>query len=615
MRENNMKSKHTHRHPEPNWQGKGAGKACEKSQAKPTCVSSPAPVKPFAGKVFYLDLPSNRKAEKLEGDIKDLGGTVEKFFSKEIRYLVSNKREARYVHCLRKDPPVPSPGSGPSSPQPAPQQQQPAAWGQHEEQVSGPNGFCEFTFFIPSRGKSLVERVVKEQERVKMNKILSNALEWGVKIVYIDAIVAYIQKKQKNCSRQCPATTAAKTSVKAGSAAKQGFQKCKAGRISKPFVKVEDSSRHYRPISLTMPNMPVFNLKTLPPCSPFFVHDKVNPGIKQPGHRGVKASASEERANVRKKNRDKKRGGYCECCLIKYENVSMHLKSERHKDFSKSDEYLVVDQLVSTLHFNFLHIKSQVKRLKCSVSSVLFVPEPCGKTALRHETDLDPTEIIKGEQHQTADGHMGSYSGHTLKISSVTDSAPLNHIEGERRNNHSNSDRSKRKSLARKRPCRQNSLTSRTQKAEQTLNDQQNMETAPSGGEFLRSRETQDNKEHQTISPRMNSSPSHLHDVNTHQLEESDEKQDSSVCEAAQEGNVLPDQKTGNNLSEREGVSLPSASLAPVIQRRVRVYKRKRRKMSTHDESAKPSDIPNKSLLRLFQSSDDMEVEFLGFED
>ncbi|KAI9533315.1 hypothetical protein NQZ68_025709 [Dissostichus eleginoides] len=622
-----MKPKHTHRHPEPNWQ------ACEKatlSKAKPTCVSSPARVQPFAGKVFYLDLPSNRKAEKLEGDIKDLGGTVEKFFSKEIRYLVSNKREARYVHCLRKDSPVPSPGSGPSSPQQAPQQQQ-------QQQQPGDNmkskSQGQTDSFIPSRGKSLVERVVKEQERVKMNKILSNALEWGVKIVYIDAIVAYIQKKQNNCSRQCLATTAAKTSVKAGSAAKQGFQKCKAGRISKPFVKVEDSSRHYRPISLTMPNMPVFNLKTLPPCSPFFVHDKVNPGIKQPGHRGVNASASEERANGRKKNRDKKRGGYCECCMIKYENVSMHLKSERHKDFSKSDEYLVVDQLVSTLHCNFLHIKSQVKRPKCSVSSVLFVPEPCGKTALRHKTDLDPTEIIKEEQHQTADGHKGSYSGHTLKITSATDSAPLNHMEGERRNNHSNSDRSKHKSLARKRPCRQNSLTSRTQKAEPTLNDQQNMETAPSGGEFLpsiRSRETQDNKEHQTISQRMNSSPSHLHDVdtqnegsskslnvNTHQLEESDEKQDSSVCEAAQEGNILPDQKTGNNLSEREEVSLPSASLSPVrkIQRRVRVYKRKRWKMSTHDESVKPSDIPNNSLLRLFQSSDDMEVEFLGFED
>lgn len=39
-------------------------------------------------------------------------------------------------------------------------------------------------------------------------------------------------------------------------------------------------------------------------------------------NRGAKASASEERAHGRKKNRDKKRGGYCECCMIKYENLS-----------------------------------------------------------------------------------------------------------------------------------------------------------------------------------------------------------------------------------------------------------------------------------------------------
>lgn len=42
------------------------------SQAKRTSV--PTQVKPFAGKVFYLDLPSNRVAETLESDIKQLGG-------------------------------------------------------------------------------------------------------------------------------------------------------------------------------------------------------------------------------------------------------------------------------------------------------------------------------------------------------------------------------------------------------------------------------------------------------------------------------------------------------------------------------------------------------------
>nr|XP_020462849.1 protein DBF4 homolog A-like [Monopterus albus] len=113
-----MKSKRSQRHTGPGWQGKGVntGDKTALIQAKPT--NQPSQVKPFAGKVFYLDLPSNRTAEKLESDIKELGGTVEKFFSKEIKYLVSNKRDARYVQCLKQDSPVPSPDSGQSSPHP-----------------------------------------------------------------------------------------------------------------------------------------------------------------------------------------------------------------------------------------------------------------------------------------------------------------------------------------------------------------------------------------------------------------------------------------------------------------------------------------------------------------
>lgn len=45
------------------------------TQSKATSrASHPTQIKPFAGKVFYLDLPSNRQAEALENDIKQLGG-------------------------------------------------------------------------------------------------------------------------------------------------------------------------------------------------------------------------------------------------------------------------------------------------------------------------------------------------------------------------------------------------------------------------------------------------------------------------------------------------------------------------------------------------------------
>lgn len=38
--------------------------------------------------------------------------------------------------------------------------------------------------------------------------------------------------------------------------------------------------RHYRPIYISLPNMPQFNLRGLPPCSPFLADDKDSPGKK-----------------------------------------------------------------------------------------------------------------------------------------------------------------------------------------------------------------------------------------------------------------------------------------------------------------------------------------------
>lgn len=255
------------------------------------------------------------------------------------------------------------------------------------------------------------------------------------------------------------------------------------------------------------------------------------------------------------------------------------------------------------------------------------------KTELRHKGDLDTTEIIKG-QHRTINVHKGSCSGQTLKIGSVLSSVTLTHREEDRKSDDTCSERSKPKSLGRKRMCRQNLLTSCTQKASQPK-----METATSRGGFLHStpsRVEQVDSVDQVITEYMNSSTSHFHDMNgqhevsskilnviTNQQEESDFKQDSSVFESVQGGNILPDKIAGNNLSEKAEASLSqhkAQSFSPVrkIQRRTRVYKRKRRKVDTHVEHVKPSDIPDNSRLKLwelFQSSDDMDVEFLGFDD
>ncbi|XP_028281544.1 protein DBF4 homolog A [Parambassis ranga] len=619
MKENKMKPKRTQKHAEHNWQGKGGNTGKTLSHAKHTSVvSSPAQVRPFAGKVFYLDLPSNRRAETLESDIKELGGTVEKFFSKEIKYLVSNKREARYVRCLRQDSPVPSPDSGQSSPHPPPN---PHRSGTHGDKMKNRSQGHADTF-ASSRGKSLVERVVQKQERVQMNKILSNALEWGVKILYIDDVMAYVQRKKKVISSHKPVTTAVKTSVKAESATKQGLQKCKGGRISKPFIKVEDSSRHYRPIYLNMLNMPEFNLKTVAPGSPFCIEDKAPLGNKQRGHRGAKASASEERAHGWKKNRDKKRGGYCECCTVRYDNLTMHLQSECHKAFSKSDAYLVVDRLISTLPCNFIPIKTKAKRTKCSVSSVLVASGQCRKIDISHKGDPDHSEPVKEEHHQTLDGHNELYTEDIIKIRSP-DCSPL----CRKRNCYSYSDRFKHRRPARKRMCRQNFLTSCTQRTEED-------HIAPSRNECLPSRDIPDDPVDQKPHQHLSCSNSHIHNMNmqneasqkrisvmTNEQEKSDKNEDTSLCKALHDRHVFTATVTEGNLSEKEEQCIPTPSFSPVrkkIQRRVKFYKHKRRKVDTRLEDIKPCEGPGNSILKLwelFQSSENMDVEFHGFED
>uniref|UniRef100_A0A9L0JMQ0 Protein DBF4 homolog A n=1 Tax=Equus asinus TaxID=9793 RepID=A0A9L0JMQ0_EQUAS len=141
--------------------------------------------KPLWGKVFYIDLPSVTISEKLQKDIKDLGGRVEEFLSKDISYLISNKKEAKFAQTLGRISPVPSPESAytaeTTSPHPS-----------HDgSSFKSPDSVCL------SRGKLLVEKAIKDHDFIPSNSILSNALSWGVKILHIDDIRYYIEQKKK----------------------------------------------------------------------------------------------------------------------------------------------------------------------------------------------------------------------------------------------------------------------------------------------------------------------------------------------------------------------------------------------------------------------------------
>ncbi|XP_061771579.1 protein DBF4 homolog A isoform X6 [Nerophis ophidion] len=531
LKNNIMRAKATQRKTGPDCKGKS------RKHGEMSLKFHLAQPKPFVGKVFYLDLPSNKMTESLETDIQHLGGCVEKFFSKEIKYLVTNKREAKYIHCLKQDSQVPSPESECSSPFPGSHPFQPGHCGDHIKSRS--QGQTD-TVLI-SRGKSFVERAVRKKERVHISKILLNALEWGVKILYINDVIIYVEKK-KTLASQCPRPTVVKSSVKPESTAKHTCQKHK-GRIHKPFVKVEDSSR------------------------------------------SVKTSTVEEQAAGQKKNKDKKRGGYCECCAVKYENLTMHLQSDRHRAFSKTDAYQVVDRLVSTLPCSFTRLNRLYKRPKCSISTALVVPAPLGRSGHGGKADQNPAGIMKEKQHN-----------HALNVSSASPSASLIHCND--RKWFIASHQSKLQS-------RQKQLVSCSQKATH------NAEMAPSSFEHL--------ARSSLLVPRVNLDVQVSHrDPLSLALPPHQDPHSVSYLESP-EVITNQDETTGNNgkasgkVSERDGASPPSLTYtSPVkkVKRKVKAYKRKRRKLNsktTCKDHVVESDACDDTLRlwQLFYSSED----------
>ncbi|PNJ70199.1 DBF4 isoform 1 [Pongo abelii] len=344
--------------------------------------------KPLWGKVFYLDLPSVTISEKLQKDIKDLGGRVEEFLSKDISYLISNKKEAKFAQTLGRISPVPSTESAytaeTTSPHPS-----------HDgSSFKSPDTVCL------SRGKLLVEKAIKDHDFIPSNSILSNALSWGVKILHIDDIRYYIEQKKKELYLLKKSSTSVRDG---GKRVGSGAQKTRTGRLKKPFVKVEDMSQIYRPFYLQLTNMPFINYSIQKPCSPFDV-DKPSSMQKQTQVK-LRIQTDGDKyggTSIQLQLKEKKKKGYCECCLQKYEDLETHLLSEQHRNFAQSNQYQVVDDIVSKLVFDFVEYEKDTpkkKRIKYSVgslspvsASVLKKTEQKEKVELQHISQKDCRE-------------------------------------------------------------------------------------------------------------------------------------------------------------------------------------------------------------------------------
>ncbi|NXY90756.1 DBF4A protein, partial [Alcedo cyanopectus] len=340
-------------------------KSSQKNVKKDTGKPEKLKYKPLTGKVFYLDIPSNVISEKIGKDLKELGGRVESFLSKDISYLVSNKKEAKFAPALGQISPVPSPESaqtgGNSSPHPSNQKDR------HEG-----SSFKVVDTVCMSRGKSLVEKAIKEQDLIPSGSILSNALSWGVKILHLDDVKNYIEQKKKELCLMKRTVSSVKDLV---------------SRLKNPFVKVEDRSRQYRPFYLHLPRFPALNYCVPKPYSPFEVDKKHPYGQKQTQSKQRNKINSDKDCGtpVQLPQKDKKKRGYCECCGKKYEDLQTHLESEQHQNFAQSTQYQIVDDIISKFVYEFVKYKDDAKKIKRTKCSTGYFSPVLGKTARADE--------------------------------------------------------------------------------------------------------------------------------------------------------------------------------------------------------------------------------------
>ncbi|XP_033761881.1 uncharacterized protein LOC117343569 [Pecten maximus] len=347
--------------------------ACPKGKRKLEYNDNKQPKLPLTGKLIYLDVKDARLTKKLEADLKRLGSSVEKFFVKEINYLITShprpkpKNEDRLQSA---DSPAgvstPSPFNCGPSPSPG------------AVETKAPQSV--------TRGKAILQ---KAQLQKKTSSIIENAEKWKVKIVSVEAALKWILKE---LAKLPPDSSKSNQSA--------NTRGCKIKRLRSPMLKFESKTRQYRPVHGSLDSWPFANVDTPKgtcpfdgttvgrgersreergdriglaqqmdnnmPASPAGIGGedsgsnktpKVDaPGKSRPsenqggGFSGMKVvTAGELRRRKEQKRIQERKRGYCECCQIKYDDLDKHVIQEQHRTFIRDKKnYEPLDNLILT---------------------------------------------------------------------------------------------------------------------------------------------------------------------------------------------------------------------------------------------------------------------------
>ncbi|XP_065054033.1 uncharacterized protein LOC135682881 [Rhopilema esculentum] len=359
-------------------------KAQENTKKSPVKKPSPKfkrklsfpPKKPgiLSNKKFFLDLQGSAKASTVKDIILQLGGILEEFNSKEVYCIVTNRftidEIIQHRNQSKSGTPSPLPGPVPSpvfAPVPSPLQQlssnkcplnSPLSTDSPQTQQSlDPKGLSI------TRGKSLLSKAVNGTQKQGSSNLLQLAQKWGTKVLHLEQFLKWTKEKKVAEFLQPRDRKSTESSSSSGHGKTSTFR---VKKLKSPFIRVEDKTRKYRPFFLELGEWPSIFFESNSGSCPFekptekhaFAETVVQTSDKETNEDGSSKNMSE---NVSEKQQEKPlephvkrieakedvRNGYCECCSVRFNDISKHLKSDQHRAYARNDSnYADLDSVI-----------------------------------------------------------------------------------------------------------------------------------------------------------------------------------------------------------------------------------------------------------------------------
>lgn len=312
------------------------------------------PLSPLEGKSFFLHVHSPGKARELERKLKEFGGVVEKFLSKELTCVITDQPTTTQRSASGKK------GSGSLA-----------------TDLTNTRG--------PSRAQAILQKSVRQKKQpAKSTDVFDNAKKWGIQVKPVEQVLKWIntQKKQQDINQS----------------------KGRVCSLKGAFLKVEDHSRRYKPLVKELRVWPQLNLDAPPGFSPF--DEPVSMRTRS------RSSSQSPRKSAKRLagRKSTERKGYCELCDTHYIGLQKHVNSRRHKLVAThKDTYAELDRLIArgkTLkEFKDERIKKRNSEAQIQTRSRTRSRSPASTTSTspkRKSTPSATTSSPEGSNRRTA---------------------------------------------------------------------------------------------------------------------------------------------------------------------------------------------------------------------